>query len=377
MLIGKEYFLLQDKLEHSFPKLRTVVQMISKIFGITLHNPPSSNTSSYYPSIQSDQQFNNEVDVIPPPHILPMRSFLTHILLYLVWELAYTIKVVFIDAAYLEKHQNYSFSERWITQRFKKETFLYDLYYAFAGQRKIQGIIFAIGQFVYSMGSSLPALFLYNHPWLHGSYLALFYLFSTWNGATYYLSRKPPKEKVSNDGSTQIQQHAQQQGQEEGINENLIENNYNNKENQGLLNDKEKQYGQLNVDLIEYDYFGYEYDYIDLNEDEKLRLDQKPGFKFVGKKKKKKKKKGSLNELQMKPLQKIYGNQKTNQEKEQSPNEDEASSSDSADHSTVFPVSIFSSYKQTQDVLSSADESVFSPSIDQIHRLRKLLFTTI
>ena len=53
-----------------------------------------------------------------PLHITP-RGFIVHTLLYFVWQSAYLIKIMLVDAKYLAQHQEYVFSERKIVTRLK------------------------------------------------------------------------------------------------------------------------------------------------------------------------------------------------------------------------------------------------------------------
>ncbi|KAH7823843.1 putative membrane transporter [Monocercomonoides exilis] len=155
---------------------------IDRIISVVLHAFPSLVTYSFrWHQVSSNQECYSEP--------MMFSSFAASMMLYFVWQSAYFIKVIVIDAQYLEEHQNFDFSERWITKRLKPGTFLHKLYNIHPQSRLYKGLMYSLSQFVFTFITQIPCFLFYSSHFFHSVALIAVYLICTWYGGCFYLAR--------------------------------------------------------------------------------------------------------------------------------------------------------------------------------------------
>ncbi|KAH7830368.1 putative membrane transporter [Monocercomonoides exilis] len=125
----------------------------------------------------------------PLPFSISLRGFFLHLLLYFVWQISYYVKVMLIDARYLEQHQEFVFSERKLTNRLKTGSFLYKLYFEWSHSRWVKGTWYTLCQFVFTFLTTLPGILMFQSFFFHTLAILFGLAVATWNGANFYIAR--------------------------------------------------------------------------------------------------------------------------------------------------------------------------------------------
>ncbi|PCH41341.1 hypothetical protein WOLCODRAFT_137340 [Wolfiporia cocos MD-104 SS10] len=162
-----------------------------KVTSLFIHvYPPLTFTviRHFYPNAQ--ERFPALAEL---PHLQPMRALLLSGLIYLIWQVLYW-KFVFVDRRTKVESG----------QRITSLSFLLNDKRGVIGlslskvPREHRETVFMAGQFVYSIMTELPAVYvLYDSPFWSGSFLIFIFAVSVWNGGGFYVEvfgRKFEKE---------------------------------------------------------------------------------------------------------------------------------------------------------------------------------------
>ncbi|KAL0088109.1 hypothetical protein J3Q64DRAFT_1724103 [Phycomyces blakesleeanus] len=193
-----------------------VFHSLDKVTSVFIHIFPAlvTYTIRWMPELQlgSDATIyrNTRFPALESLSTISLEDFLIYSTsAYLVWQTLYFVFIMVKRREKVESGVRLTSYSWLLDDSHGRKGFIQNASFIFGPKYKIY--MFMLLQLVYNIITTLPTYYLYQHFWLHGSFLLTMFAASVWNGASYYIEVFSKRYNLETEQKTHVNESSNKQ----------------------------------------------------------------------------------------------------------------------------------------------------------------------